>query len=91
VFYVPPLSPYRLREDRSIDTETMRIPPVYLESLFGPGVHEALATLRREIERMRTGGTSDLLDTLIAYQWKTLFGPFDKEPATVKAALEESR
>ena len=91
VFYVPPLSPYRLREDRSIDTETMRIPPAYLESLFGPGVHEALATLRREIERMRAGGSSDLLDTLIAYQWKTLFGPFDKEPAVVDAAREESR
>jgi ethylbenzene hydroxylase subunit beta/complex iron-sulfur molybdoenzyme family reductase subunit beta len=91
VFYVPPLSPYRLREDGSIDTETMRIPPEYLESLFGPGVHEALATLRREMERARDGGSSELLDTLIVYRWKSLFGPFAEEPATVSAALEDAQ
>jgi DMSO reductase family type II enzyme iron-sulfur subunit len=91
VFYVPPLSPYRLREDRSIDTETMRIPPEYLESLFGPRLHEALATLRREMERVRGGGRSELLDTLIAYRWKRLFGPFDEEPAVVDAAKEAGR
>ncbi len=91
VFYVPPLSPYRLREDRSIDTETMRVPPEYLESLFGPGVHEALATLRREMDRVRGGGSSELLDALIVYQWKTLFGPFGKEPAVVSAVKEEGR
>jgi hypothetical protein len=49
-------------------------------------VHEALATLRREMERVRGGGSSELLDTLIVYQWKTLFGPFGKEPAVVSAA-----
>jgi ethylbenzene hydroxylase subunit beta/complex iron-sulfur molybdoenzyme family reductase subunit beta len=86
VFYVPPLSPYRLREDRSIDTETMRIPPQYLESLFGPAVHDALATLRGELGRVRRGQHSALLDTLIAYEWKSLFGPFTGEPATVDAA-----
>jgi ethylbenzene hydroxylase subunit beta/complex iron-sulfur molybdoenzyme family reductase subunit beta len=86
VFYVPPLSPYRLREDSSIDTETMRIPPEYLESLFGPAVHEALATLQGEITRAREGGRSELLDTLIVYRWKSLFGPFAAEPAVVTAA-----
>jgi len=91
VFYVPPLSPYRLREDRSIDTGTMRIPPEYLESLFGPRVHEALAKLRSEIERVREGGSSELLDTLIVYRWKALFGPFDKEPAVVGAVRESAR
>lgn len=91
VFYVPPLSPYRLREDRSIDTETMRIPPEYLESLFGPRVHEVLERLRGEIEHVRGGGRSELLDTLIARQWRALFGPFDREPAVVEAAKEEAR
>jgi nitrate reductase beta subunit len=91
VFYVPPLSPYRLREDRSIDTETMRIPPEYLESLFGPGVHEALAKLQSEIQRARGGGRSELLDTLIVYEWKTLFGPFGREPAVVDAVREGAR
>ena len=83
VFYVPPLSPYRLREDRSIDTEQERIPPEYLESLFGPRVHAALDTLRAELARVRAGGRSELLDTLIVYEWRSLFGPFAEEPATV--------
>jgi ethylbenzene hydroxylase subunit beta/complex iron-sulfur molybdoenzyme family reductase subunit beta len=83
VFYVPPLSPYSLNDDRSLDMETPRIPPEYLESLFGPAVHDALATLRNEIERVRGGGRSELLDTLIVYEWKTLFGPYTREPATV--------
>jgi len=83
VFYVPPLSPYRLREDRSIDTESMRIPMVYLESLFGPGVGAALSTLRSEIERVRAGGRSEMLDTLTVFEWKSLFGPFTEEPVSV--------
>ena len=32
-----------------------------------------------------------MLDTLIVYQWKTLFGPFGEEPAVVSAAKEEGR
>jgi ethylbenzene hydroxylase subunit beta/complex iron-sulfur molybdoenzyme family reductase subunit beta len=83
VFYVPPLSPYRLREDRSIDPESMRIPLEYLESLFGPRAGAALDTLRSEIARVRGGGSSELLDTLIVYQWKSLFGPFTQEPVSV--------
>ena len=83
VFYVPPLSPYRLNEDRSIDTGNMRIPLEYLESLFGPDVGRALETLRSEIHAVRAGGRSELLDTLIVYAWKSLFGPFTREPATV--------
>jgi len=86
VFYVPPLSPYRLRDDRSIDTETPRIPPGYLESLFGPRVHGALARLRAELERVRAGGRSEILDTLIAREWKSLLGPFTREPAEVGEA-----
>jgi ethylbenzene hydroxylase subunit beta/complex iron-sulfur molybdoenzyme family reductase subunit beta len=86
VFYVPPLSPFRLEEDRSLDTETPRIPPDYLESLFGPGVHDALATLRGELESVRSGGRSELLDTLIAREWKSLFGPYTEEPAHVGAS-----
>jgi hypothetical protein len=54
-------------------------------------VHEVLEKLRSEIERVRGGGSSELLDTLIVYQWKTLFGPFGKEPAVVDAAREAAR
>ncbi len=84
VFYVPPLSPYRLKEDMSIDYETPRIPPDYLESLFGPAVHGALDTLKGEMETVREGGSSDLLTTLIAYKWQELLGPFAKDPVDAK-------
>lgn len=83
IFYVPPLSPYRLHEDMSIDYDTPRIPPEYLESLFGPKVHSALATLKSEMETVRAGGTSEILDTLIVYNWLDLFGPFTNDPATL--------
>jgi len=83
VFYVPPLAPYRLNEDMSIDYETPRIPPEYLESLFGPKVHSALATMQGELDRVRAGGTSEILDTLIVYNWLDLFGPFTTDPATL--------
>ncbi|MHB8245587.1 MAG: 4Fe-4S dicluster domain-containing protein [Acidimicrobiales bacterium] len=80
IFYVPPLAPYRLHEDMSIDYETPRIPPEYLESLFGPRVHGALGRLKQEIDTVRTGGTSEILDTLIVYKWQSLFGPFTVDP-----------
>jgi DMSO reductase family type II enzyme iron-sulfur subunit len=80
IFYVPPLSPYRLHEDMTIDYETPRIPSSYLESLFGPNVHSALAILKREMDTVREGGTSEILDTLIVYKWQSLFGPFTVDP-----------
>ncbi|MCC7078462.1 MAG: respiratory nitrate reductase subunit beta [Acidimicrobiia bacterium] len=81
IFYIPPLSPYRLNEDMSIDYDTPRIPPEYLESLFGPKVHSAIEKLQSELATVRSGGTSEMLDTLIAYQWHSLFGPFTQDPA----------
>ncbi len=81
VYYVPPLSPARLNDDMSIDTETPRIPPEYLESLFGPEVHDALGTLKGEMDKVREGGSSELLKTLIAYKWQELLGPFTRDPA----------
>ncbi|MEW6490892.1 MAG: 4Fe-4S dicluster domain-containing protein [Thermodesulfobacteriota bacterium] len=86
VFYVPPLSPYRLKDDFSIDYETPRIPPEYLESQFGPEVHTALATLRSEMAKVREGGSSEMLKTLIAYKWQELLGPFTTDPASLTPA-----
>ena len=88
IFYVPPLSPSRLNDDFSIDEETPRIPPEYLESLFGPRVHSALDTLREEMARVRAGGTSELLDTLIVYRWHDLFGPYTVDPSTLDRSPE---
>lgn len=84
VFYVPPLSPHRLKEDMSIDYETPRIPPEYLESLFGAEVHEALGTIKGEMETVRNGGQSEILKTLIAYKWQELLGPFVIDPADIQ-------
>jgi len=83
VFYVPPLAPPRLNPDRSFDESTPRIPIEYLESLFGPGVQQALDTLRNEMERKKRGEPSELIDTLIVYRWQDLFGPFTADPAEI--------
>jgi DMSO reductase family type II enzyme iron-sulfur subunit len=86
VFYVPPLSPYRLAADGSIDTSAPRIPIEYLEKLFGSRVGAALDRLQAEVDGVRGGGSSEMLDTLIAYQWQSLFGPFTKDPAELARA-----
>jgi hypothetical protein len=83
VFYVPPLSAFVVRPDGSIDEGQQRIPLPYLESLFGPAVGSALHTLQEELAKRRRGEPSELMDTLIAYQWKELLGPFDRDPSTI--------
>lgn len=83
VYYVPPLSPAPLREDGSFDEGGDRIPPAYLESLFGPRVHGALDTLRSELDRKRRGQGSDLLDVLILYRWKDALGHLDRDPSEI--------
>jgi len=86
VFYVPPLAPARLNDDMSIDLTTPRIPAEYLEAQFGPQVHQALATLSSEMQKVRDGGSSEMLSTLIAYKWKELLGPFTVDPADLTPA-----
>jgi nitrate reductase beta subunit len=83
VFYVPPLSAFVVRPDGTIDESQRRIPYSYIESLFGPRVGAALHTLEEEMAKRRRGQPSELMDTLIAYQWKELLGPFDRDPATI--------
>ena len=84
VFYVPPLSAFSARPDGTIDESKRRIPLSYLESLFGAGVGPALHTLEEEMAKRRRGEKSELIDTLIVYQWKELLGPFDKDPAMIR-------
>lgn len=85
VYYVPPLSPQPMKEDMSIDMENPRIPPEYLEGLFGNKVQGALQTLTSEMEKVRSGGSSELMKTLIAYKWQELLGPFTVDPADIIA------
>jgi DMSO reductase family type II enzyme iron-sulfur subunit len=83
VFYVPPLSPYKIREDDSVDESERRLPTAYLESLFGPEAGQARRTLEEHLARRRRGEASELLDTLIAYDWKELLGPFSADPSEI--------
>jgi ethylbenzene hydroxylase subunit beta/complex iron-sulfur molybdoenzyme family reductase subunit beta len=85
VYYVPPLSSNRLNDDMSEAADSPRIPPDYLESLFGGEVYAALEFLRDEMSRVREGGDSELLTTLIAYRWQELLGPFTEDPAGIVA------
>jgi complex iron-sulfur molybdoenzyme family reductase subunit beta len=83
VFYVPPLAPKPLNDDGSIDHGGERIPPEYLESLFGTEVHPALQRLKDELERRRRGEDSEVMDALIVYEWKSVLGPFTRDPAEI--------
>jgi ethylbenzene hydroxylase subunit beta/complex iron-sulfur molybdoenzyme family reductase subunit beta len=83
VFYVPPLSPAPLRADLSFDEAGDRIPPAYLESLFGGAVHGALDVLRAELDRKRRGEPSELMDLLILYRWKDALGHLTRDPAEI--------
>jgi ethylbenzene hydroxylase subunit beta/complex iron-sulfur molybdoenzyme family reductase subunit beta len=87
VYYVPPLSPPLYDDDGSVIEGSERIPRSYLESLFGPDVNRVLDMLKLEMGRVRQGETSEILDTLIARQWKHMFGGFSKDPATLERPL----
>jgi ethylbenzene hydroxylase subunit beta/complex iron-sulfur molybdoenzyme family reductase subunit beta len=83
LFYVPPLAPPRLLPNGDVDEDNPRIPKDYLEWLFGPAVWPALDTLKGEIAKRQNGEPSELLDTLIAFQHKDMFGGFTKDPSTL--------
>jgi len=81
---VPPISPPRFDADGNIDESKPRIPTAYLKYLFGDKVEGALAKLQAEMTKTKAGGKSEILDTLIAYEWKSLFGPFTQDPAELE-------
>ncbi len=83
VYYVPPLSPAPLREDGSFDETGARIPPAYLEKLFGPPVHGALDILKTHLDRKRRGQDSELMDVLILYRWTDALGHLTRDPADI--------
>ena len=55
-----------------------------MEGLFGPRVKSAIQTIKTEMTKTREGGKSELMDTLIAYWWKDMFKPYDRDPAEIQ-------
>lgn len=83
VFYIPPLAPSRLDDGGKIDPTKPRIPREYLRYLFGPEVDKSLEIMQKEMDKVRGGGKSELMEILIAKEWKKMFDIFDKDPATM--------
>ena len=83
LYYVPPLAPPRLLANGDVDETHPRIPDEYLQGLFGADVWPALTVLKAEIEKRKNGEPSELMDTLIAYQHKDMFGGFTRDPGTL--------
>jgi nitrate reductase beta subunit len=73
VYYVPPILPARFGPDGDFDESEPRVPMEYLRYLFGPEVDQALITLQEEMDRRKEGKPSELMDLLIARDWKSLF------------------
>ena len=84
VFYVPPTNPKKLAEDGTLDHSESRIPQAYMRSLFGDAGIDAIAVVAEEIQKVRDGGMSELMDLLVVYKWTDMFGGFDKDPATIQ-------
>jgi DMSO reductase family type II enzyme iron-sulfur subunit len=72
VYYVPPILPPAFDAEGRFSDEP-RVPMEYLRYLFGPGVDAALITIQEEMDRRKEGKPSELMDLLIAKDWKSLF------------------
>lgn len=74
IFYVPPVvSPPKFDKDGKPLNEEQRIPAKELENLFGEKVHDAIATVKSEMEKRKISGESELMDLLIAYKHSDMF------------------
>ena len=72
VFYVPPILPPKFDEDGDV-ADGYRVPLEYMRYLFGSGVDRALDTIQNEMDKKKQGQPSELMDLLIAKEWKSLF------------------
>jgi len=84
VFYVPPLMPMAFNERGEFDEKASRIPLDYLRELFGPDVEKALAKIESERKKSASGKKSELMDILIARDWKQLLGPYTQDPGALE-------
>ncbi len=47
-------------------------------------MHTALEKIQSELETVRGGGSSEILETLSVFKWLDLFGPFTADPADLE-------
>jgi DMSO reductase family type II enzyme iron-sulfur subunit len=80
VFYVPPTMPLAFDEHGEFDDDASRFPLEELRVWFGPEVDTALATIAQERDKVAAGGSSELMDILIARNWNDLLGPYTVDP-----------
>lgn len=74
VYYIPPTeSPAKFDAEGKIIEGSTRLPIEELEKLFGPAVHDAIKTLKAEMQKRKETGVSELMDLLIAYQHSDMF------------------
>ena len=75
VFYIPPIAPPRFDQEGILldPIQDPRIPIEYLRELFGPAVDQALAVLHQEMQKKRNNGQSEVMEILIAREWKNNF------------------
>jgi len=85
VYYVPPMLPASFDAEGRFSDEP-RVPTEYLRYLFGPGVDQALITLDAEMDRKKEGKPSELMDLLIAKDWKSLFNITDVQITSTTGA-----
>ena len=85
VYYVPPMLPQSFDAEGRFSDEP-RVPTEYLRYLFGPDVDQALITLDAEMDRTKAGKKSELMDLLIAKDWKSLFNITDVQVTSSSGA-----
>lgn len=78
VYYVPPILPDAFDENGNFSDDP-RVPIAYLRELFGEAADAALQTIQSEMEKRQQGEPSELMDLLIAKDWKSLFAIPDVE------------
>ena len=88
IYYIPPLSPFKINEDGSLSSET-KIPIEYLGSLFGgvDKVSYAHGVLLKEIENARRGIKSELID-MFGLEQRQLFQLIYSKGAAFGAVYE---
>ena len=79
VYYIPPFIRPTTFGAANKPTGQADIPADLLRKYFGPGLDQAMVTLKEHRARAERGEQSELMDLLIIYKWADAFTPFKVE------------